>query len=46
MIWATCKRKHLVGGLLTVSEGESVAIMARRKAASRHGTGATDKRLL
>lgn len=40
MIKATYKRKYLVGGLLTVAEGESMSIMEESVAAGRHGTGA------
>lgn len=39
MTEAIYKRKHLTGGLLKISEGESMVILAGGLAAGRHGTG-------
>lgn len=40
MTKATFKKGHLTGGLLTVSEGESIMV-GTWQPANRHGTGAT-----
>jgi hypothetical protein len=40
MTGVTLKRKHLTGGLLTVSEGKSMTIMVGSMAAGRGGVGA------
>ena len=46
MTKATYKRKHLIGSLLTVSEGESMTIMAGSMGEGRrHGAGAVAKHL-
>lgn len=41
---STYKRKHFIGGLLTVSEGEST-ITAENMAAGRYGPGAAAESL-
>ena len=40
MAKATCKRTHLIEGLLRVSEGESMTILTGSMTADRHGAGA------
>lgn len=40
----TYKRKYLIGGLLTVSEGQSTT-MAGRMPAGRHGAGPVAEKL-
>lgn len=45
MTEATYKWKHLIRGLFTVSQAESITIMVGNVAASRHGTGEVAKSL-
>ena len=40
------KRKHLIVGLFTVSEGETMTIVVGRIAAGKHGTRAIAKSLV
>jgi hypothetical protein len=44
MTKATYRRKHLIGSLITVSEGESIIIMTG-SVTGRHSTGAVAKSL-
>lgn len=46
MTEAVFKGKPLTGGLLKISKGESVTIMAAGMAAGRHGTGEEAERAL
>jgi len=45
MTQATYKIKHLIGGLLTASEGESTMVIMGDIAAGSHGAGAVAKSL-
>jgi hypothetical protein len=45
MIKATYKRKHLNGGLFTVTEGEAMFIIPQNMVESRHSAGVVAERL-
>ena len=45
MIKATYKRKHLIGGLFTVTEGEAMSIIPQNMVESRHSAGVVAERL-